>query len=418
MSTREGSTPSGQRAAVSLLSRLRTPAGQANPYPIYDDLRALGPVIAAPWGGHLVTSYHLCHQVLRSHHWGAPDSAWRVQQGDGTRWTTASGLVMARTLASLNPPKHAQIRSLGRLPFGRLSLEQMRSAIEDITTRLLDHLDDDLRGGKIADLHTTVSEELPIATVGHWMGLPAADYPSVRALTHETVYAQELLPQTSQLARADSAVAQLLDYFGALVRARRRHPGPDPISTWITAWTAHDPDQRAADEEITLLAYFVAIAALETTATLLSTMVLTLLRQGLWVSLSTHPERVANAVEESLRWDPPIHVVTRVALAGAVLNGAHVPPGHLAHLLIGAANRDPAKFSSPDTFDLHRRGQAHLSFGGGLHYCLGAPLARLEAQTLLTGLLSRFPRLALAGRPQWAARVAFRRLTALPVVLT
>lgn len=417
MSTLEGSAPTGQRAAVSLLSRLRTAAGQANPFPIYDDLRAIGPVIATPWGGHLVTSYDLCHAVLRSHRWGAPDSAWRGEEGTGTRWTTASGVVMGRTLASLNPPRHTLIRSIGRRPFGRGSMEQMQGAVTAITDKLLDHFEDDLRGGKTADLHGAVSEELPVATVGRWMDLPSADYASLRALTHDTVHAQELLPQASQLARSDAAVAQLLDYFTAVVRARRRQPGPDPVSAWLTAWRALDPDPRVADEEVALLAYFVAIAALETTATLLSTMVLTLLRQGLWSSLTSDPEQVANAVEESLRWDPPIHVVTRVALAGAVLDGVHVPPGHLVHLLVGAANRDPAKFSSPDTFDLHRRGQAHLSFGGGLHYCLGAPLARLEAQTLLTGLLSRFPRLALAGRPQWAARVAFRRLTALPVLL-
>lgn len=408
--------PVDRRFAVSLFSRLRTAKGQANPFPIYGELRSKGGVVAAPWGGHLVTSFEVCDQVLRSRDWLEPDARWREQQGDGTRWTAPSSREMSRTLPALNPPEHTWARRSAGM-FDRTALEQLRGTVGRSTTRLLDSLAERLHDGE-ADFNALVGEELPVATIGHWLGLPTADFPRLRELTHDQVFTQELLPSASQLAKSDAATAELRTYFMDLVRRRRARPGDDPVSRWITVWDAMESDQDKADEAVYFLALFVLLAALETTATLLSTMTLLLLEHPRqWDWLTVHPELVPAAVEESLRYDPPTHVISRISSRDGVLGGIEVRKDEMVHLMVGAANRDPAKHEDPELFNLHRK-PAHLAFSGGIHYCLGAPLARMEAQTLLHQLVRRFPRLTLVRRPTWAPRVAFRRLLNLDVALS
>ncbi|WP_225077285.1 cytochrome P450 [Streptomyces sp. CoT10] len=407
--------PPDRRFAVSLFSRLRTAKGQANPFPIYAELRSRGGVIAAPWGGHLVTRFDLCDQILRNREWLEPDARWREQQGDGTRWTAPSSREMSRTLPALNPPEHTWVRRSAGM-FDRTSMEEMRGTVGRITGRLMDSLSVRLRDGE-ADFNALVSEELPVATIGHWLGLPSADFPRLRELTHDQVFTQELLPSASQLALSDAATAELRAYFLDLVRERRAHPGDDPVSRWITLWDAMESDQDKADEAVYFLALFVLLAALETTSTLLSTMTLLLLEHPRqWNRLTIHPDLAPAAVEESLRYDPPTHVISRVSSRDTEVGGVEVCKDEMVHLMVGAANRDPAKHEDPELFNLHRK-PAHLAFSGGIHYCLGAPLARLEAHTLLHHLVRRFPRLTLVRRPTWAPRVAFRRPLNLDVAL-
>lgn len=407
--------PPDRRFAVSLFSRLRTAKGQANPFPIYAELRSRGDVAAAPWGGYLVTGFDLCDRILRSRDWLEPDARWREQQGSGTRWTAPSSREMSRTLPALNPPEHTWVRRSAGM-FDRTSLQEIGKTVDRITTGLLDTLDERLRDGE-ADFNALVSEELPIATIGHWLGLPAADFPRLRELTHDQVFTQELLPSASQLALSDAATAELRAYFMELVRHRRARPGEDPVSRWIATWDAMESDRDKADEAVYYLSLFVLLAALETTTTLLSTMTLLLLEhRRQWERLTVHPDLVPAAVEESLRYDPPTHVISRVSSRDCVLGGIEIRKDEMVHLMVGAAHRDPARHEDPELFNLHRK-QAHLAFSGGIHYCLGAPLARLEAQTLLRQLVGRFPHLTLVRRPTWAPRVAFRRLLNLDVAL-
>ncbi|WP_225835719.1 cytochrome P450 [Streptomyces sp. NK08204] len=404
-----------RRYAVSLFSRLRTAKGQSNPFPIYAELRSRGDVSAAPWGGYLVTGFSLCDQLLRSRDWLEPDARWREQQGDGTRWTAASSREMSRTLPALNPPEHTWVRRSAGM-FDRGSLEQLRGPVERFTSRLLDSLAERLHDGE-ADFNALVGEELPVATVGYWLGLPTSDYPRLRELTHDQVFTQELLPSASQLALSDAATAELRTYFKDLVRERRKNPGPDPVSRWIEVWDSMEPDRDRADDAVYFLTLFVLLAAQETTATLLSTMTLLLLEHPRqWDRLTVQPDLVPAAVEESLRYDPPTHVISRVASRDLVLGDVEIRKDEMVHLMVAAAHRDPARHEDPELFNMHRK-PAHLAFSGGMHYCLGAPLARLEAQTLLHQLVTRFPRLTLVRRPTWAPRVAFRRLLNLDVAL-
>ncbi|MFC9244915.1 cytochrome P450 [Streptomyces sp. NPDC057136] len=407
-------TPSyDRRASASLFSRLRTARGQADPFPIYDELLSRGDVSLAPWGGSIVTSFAVCDQVLRSRDWLEPDKRWRERQGSGTRWNASSSQEMSNTLAALNPPDHTRVRRAAGT-FDRAAVERIGRTVTRTTDQLLDSLAEQLREGE-ADFAALVGEELPVATIGDWLGIPAADWPRLRQLTHDQVFTQELLPSASQLAGSDTATAELRAYFMALVSDRRAHPGEDPVSRWIQTWDSMEPDQDKADEAVYFLVLFVLLAALETTATLLTTMTLLLVESPeRWDMVADHPDLVSAFVEETLRYDPPTHVISRVAGEDCVLGGLEIRKDEMVHLMVGAAHRDPARHSDPHRFDPLRK-PAHLAFSGGIHYCLGAPLARLEAQILLRQLIRRLPRLTLVRRPAMAPRVAFRRLLNLDV---
>ncbi|GGU61837.1 cytochrome P450 [Streptomyces daghestanicus] len=403
-----------RRAAVALFSRLRTPQGQADPFPLYARLRSRGAVTPAPWGGYLVTGHDLCAGVLRCGDWLEPDRGWRARQGSGTRWNAPSAREIGNTLPALNAPEHTRVRRAAG-SFDRSSIQELGRTVSGIVDGLLDTLAERLRDGE-ADFADLVSERLPIATIGSWLALPRADWARLRDLTHEQVFTQELLPSASQLARSDAAMAELRTYFMDLIRHRRNRLGDDPVSRWIRTWDAMEPDREQADEGVYFLALFVLLAALETTSTLLSTMALLLVeRPERWDLLTARPDLVPAFVEETLRYDPPTHVISRVAGKDLTLGGYEVRADEMVHLMVGAAHRDPARYPDPDRFDPGRDTTQHLAFSAGAHYCLGAPLARLEAQTLLRHLVTRLPRLALVRRPPMAPRVVFRRLLSLDV---
>ncbi|MFF8592130.1 cytochrome P450 [Streptomyces sp. NPDC015220] len=405
-----------RRAVISVLRRLLSPEGQANPLPVWEELRGMGDVVPAPWGGYFVTGYEACSQVLRGRTWLVPDIAWQERQPDPERWHAPATQEMSNALSRLNAPAHTcQRRGLGNL-FDRRTLQEMQPDIEDHVRGLLDQLEAGLRDRGVADLVATVSEQLPVRTVGHWLDIPAEHHAHILDFTHRQVFAQELLPTRSDLAVSAEATREMRTFFTDLVRQRRARPGNDVVSGWIRHWDARFPDDRAAaDRTLYHLIMFITIASLETTATLLSNAVWFLLRDpGRWNWLRHHPEHIDDAVNEVLRYDPPIHLNSRIAAEHTILAGVPIAKDTMVHVLYGAANHDPRRNPDPHTFSILRRGD-HLTFGGGAHYCLGAALARLEARILLTHLLKRFPTLEPAGGPTYAPRMVFRRMTSLKV---
>lgn len=379
----------------------------------------MGDVVPAPWGAFLLTTYNVCDQVLRSKSWVALDGEWRARQGEGNRWAAPASRELGRALQGLNPPHHTRFRrSVGNI-FDRRTLGRLRDPVTRSVDEILDGLAQRLRGGE-ADFAALVAEELPVSAMGLWLGLPRADYPLLRRLTHHQAYAQELLPSASQLALANTATEGLRDYFGALVRDRRENPGDDVVSGWLRTWDELEHgDQEAANEAVYLLTMFLVIAALETTSTLLSGMVWTLDQhpdQLNW--LRANPQEIPAAVEEVMRYDAPVHITTRAAAEDTVLAGVPIAKDQLVHTVIASANHDPARTPDAETFDIRRPAGhlSHLAFGGGIHYCIGAGLARLQAHVLLEALVRRFPTLRVSSPPLWEPRVAFRRLTALHVM--
>lgn len=405
-----------RRAVLTLLRKLRSPDGQADPVPVWRGLRELGDVVPAPWGGYFVTGYDTCDQVLRGRNWLAPDFAWQERQQTPERWQALATQEMTRTLMRLNAPAHTcQRRALGNL-FDRKTLAAMQPGIATHVSDLLDLLTEEVRADGEADFVTTVSEQLPIRTVGQWLGLPVEDHARISSFTHRQVYAQELLPTKSELNVSAEATLDMRDYFTTLIANRRADLGDDILSGWIRHWDEQYPDDRAlADQTLYDLTMFITIASLETTATLLTNCVWFLTQDPSRIGwLRRNPDRIDDAIDEALRYDPPIHLNTRIAADDTVLAGVPIAKDTTIHVLYGAANHDPRRNEDPEVFDPARKG-SHLTFGGGAHYCLGAALARMEARELLTALLDRLPALRPAAAPAYASRMVFRRITSLKV---
>ncbi|GAA4978493.1 cytochrome P450 [Yinghuangia aomiensis] len=410
--TAEPATPD-RRTVVRALSRLRSAEGQADPFPVYAELRALGDVVPAPWGAYFVTRFRTVNHVLRDPAWGALDEEWRAGQGSSSRWANPAAHEIARTLTALNPPEHTrQRRSIGNI-FDRPTVAAMRPHVRRTAGQLVDDFLHAARNDGVADFSEMVSERLPAMALSEWLGLPKEGSEQVQALTHRYMYAQELLPTERQTADAGTAAAELREYFEGLVAERRRRPGADLVSSWLRTWDALALGDRAkADEVVSCLANFIATASLETASTLLSTTVWSMLRHPEQLALAAADRaRVPDAVEEVLRYDPSIHVVSRVAREDTILSGVRIAKGQLVHTLPACANHDPTMTPDADRFDISRRGR-NVSFGGGFHYCVGASFARLEAACVLEALLERRAPLRLDGADavRWEPRLAFRRM--------
>lgn len=410
-------TTTDRRAVISLLRRLRSAEGQADPLPVWEGLRALGDVVRAPWGAYFVTSFDACSQVLRGRNWLVPDFAWQERQPDPRRWQELATQELTGTLSRINAPTHTcQRRALGN-PFDRSTLESMRPRIAALVSGLLDDLEKRLRADGEADFVQTVAELLPVRTVGEWLRIPEEHHAYILDFAHRQAYAQELLPTKEELAQARRATLEMREFFGELIRDRRANPGDDVLSGWIRHWDAQYPhDPAAAARVIYHLTMFITIASLETSAVLLTNAVRFATGEpGRADWLRAHPEHIEDLVEETLRYDPPVWLNSHVAADDTVLAGTPVAKDATVHILYGSAAHDPRRNPDPHVFDI-LRGGGHITFGSGPHYCLGAALARFEARETIAQVLERFPTLRPAGPPAYDnSRLVFRRITSLKV---
>ncbi|WP_461033715.1 cytochrome P450 [Streptomyces mayteni] len=383
------SSPAIALAAARLLLRLRE---APEPAVIHDELRRLGPVLPVPWlRSLLVTGYRECRQTLRDPDFQLPDAAWRDRTTPG--WRDHRSLVdLTSSLLTLNPPRHTLVRAGIAPGLARTALAELRPAVEKFTDGCLDELAAALREGP-ADLTALLAEPLPARAMCRWLGAPPADASLLARLARRYSVVQELSPTAAQLADADRAAEELKDYFLPLVDSRLRRPGTDQLSGWAgraCASSASSSSSGLTSYDVAVNAAMLFVAGFETTATLITSLARAVIEEPGFADRSrATPGHIPVAVEEIIRRNPSAAVVSRVATRDRLLGGIHVPKDQLVHLLLPAANRDPAA-----------AGQPHLSFGTGVHYCLGAALARLELTTLLPRLLDRFPRLRLAAPPE------------------
>jgi cytochrome P450 len=244
--------------------------------------------------------------------------------------------------------------------------------------------------------------------IGELLGVPAPDRAQFQTLVRDWAEVLEVITD-DVLRRADPAAATIREYLSGLAADRRRNPGPDLLSALVTAEEAGD--QLTEDELLTTAALLFA-AGFETTTNLLTNSVVALLRHPEQLDrLREQPDLAPSAVEELLRFDSPVQITRRLVMEPVELGGVSVAAGERVVAYLGAGNRDPQRFADPDVLRLDRPDNAPLSFGGGIHYCLGAPLARLEAQVALPKLARRFPNLALAGEPERRDSLSIRGYT-------
>ncbi|MCC9305702.1 cytochrome P450 [Kitasatospora sp. RB6PN24] len=319
-------------------------------------------------------------------------------------------------LLNMDPPDHTRIRRLVSQTFTAKRIERLRPRVERIADRLLDAIEPLGR----ADLLAAYAAPLPITVICDLLGVPVDDRPDFRSWTDSLV-----APDPSRPQDAKAAVVALLDFLTALVARKRAEPGDDLLSALIAvrdedAATTATGEDRLSEDELTSLAFVILFAGYENTVHLIGNAVLALLQHPEQLAaLRADPTRIGAAVEEFARFDGPAPLaIRRFPREDVEIGGVRVPAGETVMLAIAAANRDPARFAAPDRLELDRPDNAHLALGHGIHYCLGAPLARMETEVALTALLTRFPALALdeaAGAVRHRPSIRARGVLALPV---
>lgn len=389
---RVSTEPSGRdRSAGAILEKLTTPAGRADPFPLYAAAHELGPVSVLADGLFLICGYAAVNQVLREPGFGLADTAPSTSRNHALR-------SMNRSILRANPPDHGRMRSLISKVFTPRRIAALQPAIEEAVDDLLDQLAEAAADGGPVDFMDRVAFPLPVTVICELLGVPPADSCGFRQQAADLTEALELSGDTS--ASADAAARELAGYFTYLIDERRKAPGDDLISALVAARDAEDG--RLSDEELLANLILLLVAGFETTTNLLGNGLAILLdHPGLSSALRVEQIPIASFIEEILRYDSPVQAVTRQAHAdGLTVEGIPISRGSDLILLIGAANRDPTRYNEPDRFDPTRTDIQPLSFGAGPHICIGNNLARLEAAVAFPKLLTRFPNLsAVPGRP-------------------
>ena len=308
-----------------------------------------------------------------------------------------------------DPPDHTRLRSPFVSAFQPRIIEGLRGGIADAAQALLDRVEG--KGGM--DLIADYAFPLPVLVIGELFGVPAADRPLLRRWAPDLVVALDMGADADAMARGAKAVRQFSSYIKSLVQRRRQEPRDDLLSA-----LANDPDSRIDDEELVANCILLLVAGHETTAHLIGNGALALLQNpDQWDLLRRGGAEPKDAVEELLRYDTSNQLVFRLALQDLEIDGHAVAAGEHVCLVQGAANRDPALYPDPDRLDLGRTGFRHLSFGQGIHFCLGAALARLELEIAFGTLVTRLPNLRLAtDNMPWRSNVFLRGLESLPLV--
>jgi cytochrome P450 len=391
------------------------PEFRADPYPLYHQLRSADPVHwSAFLGFWVLTRYADCVTVLRDaarfsadpHNWAGFEGVVQAMGGPGpllqmqTKW-----------MLLLDPPDHTRLRTLVNKAFTPRVVEGLRPRIQEIVDSLLD----DVQNAGGMDLIAELAYPLPVIVIAELLGVPAEDRDKFKGWSRGLARTLDPITTPEIIEAGNNATVAFIDYFRTLVAKRRKEPREDLISGLIAA---EEQGDRLSEEELLATCVLLFGAGHETTMNLIGNGTTALLRHpDQLAQLSQDPELIQSAVEEFLRYDGPVQMTARTALEDVEIDGKIIPKGQQAIVVLGAANRDPSQFPDPDRLDITRKDNRYLTFSHGIHYCLGAPLARVEAQIAINTLLRRLPALRLqTANLEWRETVTLRGLKALPVI--
>ncbi|MFF7737511.1 cytochrome P450 [Streptomyces sp. NPDC007984] len=389
------------------------PACAADPYPTYHRLRDVAPV-ARSRAGHWVLSGHAqVVEVLRSSEVGKDVQSFIRAQGVENWADHPSYTRVLEHLMWANPPKHTRQRKLVSKGFTAHSIAKLEPKIAQLVDELLTPLCE--KAGEV-DLLREFAFPLPASVISEIIGVPREDWPRFQQLFRDVTLSMEPRPTPAQLGTADGAAVEINDYFEGLIAERRKKPADDLVSVLLAA---EDDGERLTHPELMSLAQFLFGAGFESTTNLIGNGLLALLRNpDQMLALRREPGLVSGAVEELLRYDASVQLSPRTAREDLRLGDVVIPAGESIVTLLGAANRDPSRYREPDRLDVHRTDVQPVSFGGGIHFCLGAALARLEGRLAFQGLMRKFSRIELTEEPAWKTSLTLHGLQGLRVDLT
>ena len=381
----------------------------ADPYPGLAQLRAVGrPVWSEQLGVFLAATHADANQVLRSR---TLQRIFTPQQPDD-HWATFNYL-HADSLLDSEPPKHTRLRSLVTKAFNPRTINALAPDISRIVDGLLDDMAQKLDSAE-ADLIADFAEPLPVKVIASLLGFPAEDEHLLRPWSQAIVKMYEVSVDDATRNQAREAADEFAHYVETLMLQRRDDPGHDLISQLAAV---EDGGDRLSTTELIATCVLLLNAGHEASVNGLGNgMVAAMERPEQFELLRNDPDGVApTAIEEFLRFDSPLHLFERTATEDAEIGGATVPKGQKIAALLGSANRDESVFDQPDRMDLGRDPNPHIGFGAGIHFCIGAPLARMEMSVALPALMTRFPTLQLAGEPVSRGTFVLRGWAEIPV---
>jgi cytochrome P450 len=389
------------------------PAFIADPYPVYADLREHEPVHYDGATDHwLISRYEDVNRLLRDRRFGRTylHAATHAEMGhpDPPQWHAPFWDLINAGILDMEPPNHTRVRRLVSKAFTPRFVEGLRPRVQ----RIMDGLVDEVDGAGEFDL-MRVAEPLPVTVIAEMLGIPPSDQQHLRPWSADICKMYELNPSEDMQHDAVSASTEFSQYLRELSRSRRKEPGEDLVSQLAIV---ADEGETLTEDELVGTCVLLLNAGHEATVntTLLG-----------WWSLFRNPDRLKelradrsllpNAIEELLRFDTPLQMFERWVLEPFQIHGVEIPRGAELGLLFGSANHDPAVFERPDELDLSREPNPHLTFGAGIHFCLGAPLGRQELQLSFATLMDRFPNLEPVEEPRWKPNYIIRGLEGLRV---
>jgi len=407
---------SAERLTTGVLFNPLEPAMRVDPYPFYHRLRERDPVHRSyPASGWILSRYDDILAVLSDRTFSSDERHWRHYPRQRARLARAglpdpyeTGIT---SMLRIDPPDHTRLRTIVSKAFSPRAIEHMRPRIEVVVDELLDGL----AGRDQIELMRDFASPLPVAIIAEMLGVPIEDRERFRHWSNEAI---RLLGDgtNDDRRRALRAIDEMQRWLETEVAARRREPRDDLLSSLAAAEEAGD---CLTTSELFATCLLLLVAGNETTTNLIGNGVIALLRNPEQLQrLRDEPARIPAAIEELLRYDSPVQLTSRMVRENRTLQGRRVRRGDQIVLLLGAGNRDPARFPEPDRLDVDRGDVRPLSFGQGIHYCLGAQLARLEGAIALDGLLRRYPEIRF-GRDDivWGDNTVLRGPRVLPLAL-
>jgi cytochrome P450 len=393
-----------------------TREGQADPYPLFHHLRATAPVHRFDRDGNwYLTSFDACRALLGDLRFAKGPTLLPPRYGIPDERVEATRRRTRPSMITTNPPEHTRLRGAAKSAFMPSPMSDIRPRVAAIVEERLDVLAEGGGGEVLNDL----SLPLPITVIGELLGVPVEDRDQFRGLIEQIMNVDRPDPAPDAVERAEEAFVRFREYFEDLIADRRDQRMLDLSDDLLSTLMSAERHGAMVGDEVYGTVTLIFIAGFLTTANLIA--------NGL-AALWAHPEQqdrlwrnpglAESAVEEMLRYDTPVQMIHRIATRDIEFEGARIREGEQVFQLLGAANRDPSRFADPDTFDIGRGDNGHLAFAWGLHFCLGARLARMETELVFSGLPRRFATFEPAGDPVRAPGLFFRGYQSMPVRVT